>query len=114
MAKLHEEGGNAAGVHRRRAIAKTFWGKAWCDNLECYSDFDNRLPRGRTYVRNGSVIDLRIGPARSRALVSGSGLYTVKVNVQPVPKPRWSAISNDCAGAIDSLVELLQGRFPRP
>src|SRR5260370_20687646 len=43
-----------------RTIAKTFWGKAWCDHLEQYSDFANRLPRGRTYVRNGSVIDLQI------------------------------------------------------
>ena len=45
-----------------RAIARTFWGKAWCDNLERYSDFANRLPRGRTYVRNGSVVDLQIAP----------------------------------------------------
>jgi len=49
-----------------RAIATTFWGKAWCENLERYSDFANRLPRGRTYARNGSVIDLQINPAGQR------------------------------------------------
>src|SRR5678809_71391 len=57
------------------AIARTFWGKAWCDNLERYSDYSNRLPRGRTYVRNGSVIDLKIGAGKITALVQGSDLY---------------------------------------
>src|ERR1035438_2949459 len=60
-----------------RTIAKTFWGKAWCENLERYSDFANRLPRGRTYVRNGSVIDLRIASGQVKALVSGSENYEI-------------------------------------
>jgi uncharacterized Zn finger protein len=94
-----------------RAIARTFWGEAWCDNLERYSDFANRLPRGRTYVRNGSVLDLQIGPGSVTALVSGSTMYDVKVTVGPVPRAGWAAICKDCSGAIDSLVELLQGRF---
>ena len=96
-----------------RKIAGTFWGEAWCDNLERYSDFANRLPRGRTYVRNGSVVDLQVGPGRVTALVSGSTMYDVKVTVGPVPRARWSAICKDCSGAIDSLVELLQGRFSK-
>src|SRR5678816_2557741 len=65
-----------------RKIAKTFWGKAWCDNLERYSDFENRLPRGRTYVRSGCVIDLAIEAGRARAQVMGSTLYHVEVNVK--------------------------------
>src|SRR6184192_1517108 len=96
-----------------RAIARTFWGKAWCDNLERYSDFANRLPRGRTYVRNGSVVDLQVAPGRVTALVVGSTMYDVKVTVGPVSRARWSAICKDCSGAIDSLVELLQGRFAK-
>ncbi len=96
-----------------RKIARTFWGEAWCDNLERYSDYANRLPRGRTYVRNGSVVDLQIGPGRVTALVSGSAMYDVQVTVGPVPRARWSAICNDCSGAIDSLIELLQGRFSK-
>src|SRR6266851_1375204 len=96
-----------------RTIAKTFWGKAWCDHLEQYSDFANRLPRGRTYVRNGSVIDLQIAPGEVKALVSGSQLYNVAVKVAPVTKARWKSICEDCAYAIDSLVELLQGRFSK-
>ena len=96
-----------------RAIVKTFWGKAWCDNLERYSDFQNRLPRGRTYVRNGSVIDLQVASGEIKALVSGSDIYRVTLKVTPVTKARWRSICTDCAGAIDSLVELLQGRFSR-
>jgi uncharacterized Zn finger protein len=96
-----------------RTIVKTFWGKAWCENLERYSDFANRLPRGRTYVRNGSVIDLQIAEGSIEALVSGSRVYRVSVAVTPVSKQRWKSICADCAGAIDSLVELLQGRFSK-
>ncbi|MBX7112898.1 MAG: hypothetical protein K1X64_01095 [Myxococcaceae bacterium] len=96
-----------------KTIAQTFWGKAWCDNLERYSDYDNRLPRGRTYVRNGSVVDLQIFAGDVKAIVSGSELYKVSVKVAPVPKARWAALCTESAGAIESLVELLQGRFSK-
>jgi uncharacterized Zn finger protein len=96
-----------------RAIATTFWGRSWCENLEAYSDFANRLPRGRTYVRNGSVIDLQVAPGVVNARVSGSSIYEVSVQVSPLAKTRYAAICKDCAGAIDSLVELLQGRFSK-
>ena len=96
-----------------RKIASTFWGEAWCENLERYSDYANRLPRGRTYVRNGSVVDLQVGPGRVTALVSGSAMYDVQVTVGPVPRACWSSICTDCSGAIDSLVDLLQGRFSK-
>jgi uncharacterized Zn finger protein len=96
-----------------RKIANTFWGKSWCENLERYSDYANRLPRGRTYVRNGSVVHLQIAPGEIEALVSGSELYKVKLKVAAVGKRRWKSICEDCAGAIDSLVELLQGRFSK-
>ncbi len=114
MAKLKKQGRLVSPVIiEGRTIVTTFWGKAWCDNLERYSDFENRLPRGRTYVRNGSVIDLQIGPGEVKALVSGSEIYKVKVKIAPVTKVRWRSICTDCAGAIDSLIELLQGRFSK-
>jgi uncharacterized Zn finger protein len=92
-------------------IATTFWGKAWCDNLEGYADFASRIERGRTYVRNGLVVDLQIAPKAVTAIVSGSSLYQIKIDISAVSKPQWSTICRDCAGEIDSLVELLQGRF---
>ena len=96
-----------------RAIAKSFWGKAWCDNLESYSDYANRLPRGRTYVRNGSVIDLRVETGRVLARVSGSSVYDVAIEVQPLAAPKWKAIVKECSGKVASLVELLQGKFSK-
>lgn len=94
-----------------RSIAKTFWGKAWCDNLEGYSDFENRLPRGRTYVRNGSVIDLQIAPGKITAKVMGSTLYQVVIDITALPQAQWRALMQGCTGSIATLVELLQGRL---
>ena len=95
------------------AIAKTFWGRAWCENLEQYSDFSNRLPRGRTYLRNGSVIDLKISEGEVIAQVVGSSLYKVTITVAAVPGKQWQSISAECATSIDSIVELLQGRLSK-
>lgn len=114
LAKLKRKGEAVAPIAiEGRHIAETFWGKAWCENLERYSDYANRLPRGRTYVRNGSVVDLHIEPGVVRAYVSGSDLYQVDVEVTTLPKKQWQAICTDCSGGIDSLVELLQGRFSK-
>ncbi len=96
-----------------RKIATTFWGEAWCKNLEAYSDYSNRLPRGRTYVRNGSVIDLQIEAGHLRSLVSGTDLYTVDIKIKPLTKKRWTEIKGHCAGQIGSLVELLQGSISK-
>ena len=114
IVKLRKKGHPVAPVViEGRKIATTFWGKAWCDNLESYHDFESRLPRGRTYVRNGSVIDLQITPLEVRAMVSGSSIYRISVAIAAVPEAQWRTICGDCAGGIDSLVELLQGRFSK-
>ena len=88
-------------------IATSFWGKAWCDNLESYRDYAYRLERGRSYVRHGAVVDLKIAPGEIAALVNGSALYRTKVTVAPTPPAKWRAICADCTGRIESLVELL-------
>src|ERR1700687_6063139 len=114
LAKLRKQGQSVAPVKiEGRTIAKTFWGKSWCSNLERYSDYATRVPRGRTYVRNGSVLDLRIAKGEVVAMVAGSDLYKVRVTIAPVKAARWKAICRDCAGTIDSLVELLQGRLAK-
>ena len=96
-----------------KKIASTFWGKAWCDHLESYSDFENRLPRGRTYVRNGSVIDLQVSKGRIDAKVMGSSLYEITIQIQTMLEKKWKTIVNACSGKIDSLIELLQGKFSK-
>lgn len=97
-----------------RKIATTFWGKAWCDNLERYRDFAYRLDRGRSYLRSGSVIDLAITAGRVKAKVSGSELYDVDIEVDAVKPAAWRDIQRDCAGNIGSLVELLAGKLSTP
>ena len=94
-----------------RAMARTFWGKNWCEHLENYSDYANRLPRGRTYARNGSVVDLQISEEKISALVAGSDIYEVNIAVRPLEKALWQAVLDECAGKVASLVELLQGRL---
>jgi len=114
LAKLRKQGQSVTPVTiEGRTIAKTFWGKSWCTNLERYSDYATRIPRGRTYVRNGSVIDLQIAKGEVVAMVAGSSLYKIKIAIAPVKAAHWKAICRDCSGAIDSLVELLQGRLAK-
>jgi uncharacterized Zn finger protein len=94
-----------------RKITTTFWGNAWCENLESYSDFANRLPRGRTYARNGSVVDLVITKGQVNAIVGGSDVYEIKIKFALLKKQQWETITERCAGSIDSVMSLLQGRF---
>ncbi|MCB8878535.1 SWIM zinc finger family protein [Acidisoma silvae] len=96
-----------------RTIAKTFWGRAWCDMMESYGDYASRLPRGRSYVRNGLVIDLQIETGCVTALVSGSDVYTVIISVKQTAKTQWQSICADCSRGIESVVELLQGRLSK-
>jgi uncharacterized Zn finger protein/DNA-binding XRE family transcriptional regulator len=114
MEKLRKKGLDIKPVQiDGRKITHTFWGQAWCDHLESFSDYDNRLPRGRTYVRNGSVCHLDIERGRISAMVSGSEIYTVEIAIKTLARKKWQAVKNQCAGKIGSLLELLQGRFSK-
>ena len=96
-----------------KKIAATFWGKAWCENLEAYSDYENRLPRGRSYVRNGSVIDLQITTGKVEALVQGSSLYKIAIGFKPLSPKRWTDFKARSAGKVTNLLDLLQGRLSK-
>jgi uncharacterized Zn finger protein len=98
-------------AHRTRHVADTFWGRAWCDNLERYADLANRLPRGRAYLRNGSVLDLAMAAGRVEAYVAGSELYRVSIAIAPLAKARWRRVVGQCTGRIGSLVGLLRGEL---
>ena len=114
IAKLKQAGRKISPVEiAGRKITTTFWGGAWSHNLESYSDYANRLPRGRTYLRNGSLVDLQIEAGRVRALVSGSEIYQVEIEIKRLAKARWRRIKGQCANQIDSLVELLQGSLSK-
>jgi uncharacterized Zn finger protein len=114
MERLRKTGHSVAPVLiEGRAIARTFWGRAWCDNLESYRDYESRLPRGRSYVRHGAVVDLQISALEIKAMVSGSSIYRITITLAALPPTRWHSICEDCVGEIGSLVELLHGRFSK-
>lgn len=98
-----------------RTLATTWWGKAWTKNLEKYSDYANRVDRGKSYVLRGAVLDLKIGPGKVTALVQGSRgtPYQVAVDIKPLDKKVWDHLVKTCEGKIESLSELLEGKFPK-
>lgn len=113
MNKLRKQGVEIQPVEKisGRIIARSFWGKGWCDHLDSFGDYANRLPRGRTYVRNGSVCHLKIGKGKVDAIVSGSSLYAIGITIDPLALPNWSELKKRCTGKIGSLLELLQGQL---
>lgn len=114
MQKLRAQGVDIQPVEiDGRKIAKTFWGQAWCDQMESHGDYANRLPRGRTYVRNGSVCHLAIQRGRIDAMVSGSEIYQVAITIDVLSAALWERVKQGCRGQIGSLLELLQGRISR-
>ena len=114
MDKLRRKGKNVQPVEiEGRTIARSFWGKRWCDHLESFSDYANRLPRGRTYVRNGSVCHLEIHSGRIAAIVSGSELYDVTIRIGTLKAAVWKSIKARCSGQIGSVLELLQGKLSK-
>ena len=117
-AKLAEEGPRARAGRDRGAHDRDHRSGArpGATTSRRYSDFANRLPRGRTYVRNGSVVDLQIEPGRVKALVQRHRRSTRStIAIEPAATSRAGQRDRGASarGQIDSLVELLQGRSPR-
>ena len=114
MNKLRKKGRDIQPIEiEGRTIARSFWGKRWCEHLESFSDYANRLPRGRTYVRNGSVCHLAIRTGRIDAIVSGSELYDVTIRIGKLKAAVWKSVRSRCSGQIGSMLELLQGKLSR-
>ena len=114
MNRLRKKGKDVRPVEiEGRTIARSVWGKRWCTHLESYSDYANRLPRGRAYVRNGSVCHLEVHPGRIEAIVSGSELYSISVRIKTLKAAVWRSIKTRCSGQIGSMLELLQGKLSR-
>lgn len=98
-----------------RAIANTWWGKSWNSNLERYADYSNRIGRGRSYVRSGAVLDLKILPGKVTSLVQGSESkpYEITIKTESIENKIWKSIKEACLGKLESLGELLEGKFPK-
>ncbi|MDR1765042.1 MAG: hypothetical protein LBR77_02905 [Lachnospiraceae bacterium] len=96
-----------------RKLATTWWGKSWDENLERYADYENRIGRGRTYCRNGSILHLQISEGAVYALVAGTSLYEVHIRIDPLSDAKWKGICSACAKRVDSIAALVEGRFPK-
>ena len=95
----------------QKKLCTTFWGQAWCRNLESYQDYESRLPRGRSYLRQGNVYNLEIEAGELSAVVAGSELYDTSICIQPLPKKQWKKIVQSGAGQVGSMLDLLAGKL---
>jgi len=95
----------------QKKLSTTFWGQSWCRNLESYQDYESRLPRGRSYLRQGKVYDLKIESGSLSAVVAGSELYDTRITIQPLPKKQWQQIVKSSAGQVGSMLDLLAGKL---
>ncbi|MEE8815760.1 MAG: SWIM zinc finger family protein [Lachnospiraceae bacterium] len=101
-------------TNARGDICTSWWGKAWCRNLESYADYSNRLERGKRYLREGSVIDLKIARGKVTAKVQGSRKtpYRVEIRISPLSEEKIDAIMQQCGHKLDSLEKLTTGELP--
>lgn len=95
----------------QKKLSTTFWGQAWCRNLESYQVYESRLPRGRSYLRQGNVYNLEIEPGKLSAMVAGSELYDTSITIKPLPKEQWQQIVESSAGQVGSMLDLLAGKL---
>ncbi len=114
VAKLQKEGYLLEPVRSAGpTLVHNFWGRAWCDHLETYRDFDYRLERGRSYLRSGAVVDLKITPGRVTALVQGTRLYELSIAIETLAPEYWRIFVERVAGQVDSVGSLLEGELPK-
>lgn len=95
----------------QKKLSTTFWGQAWCRNLESYQVYESRLPRGRSYLRQGKVYNLEIEPGKLSAVVTGSELYDTSITIKPLPREQWQQIVESSAGQVGSMLDLLAGKL---
>lgn len=115
LEKLRKKDPNINPVIISGKLASSWWAQAWNKNLESYADYANRLGRGRSYVKKGAVLNLSIAPGKVEALVQGSQTkpYKITVDIDPLSKKKWDAVTERCSHKIDGLEELASGKFPQ-
>ena len=93
---------------------KSWWGQAWCDNLERYADYESRLERGKRYVRTGAVVDLKIQKGKVLARVQGRRKtpYKIEIRISPLSEERCQRAIEKCSRKIENLEQLVNGNFP--
>lgn len=97
-----------------RTIAKNWWGKAWCENLERYADYENRIDRGKRYVRSGAIVDLQIEKGKVLARIQGTRKipYKVEIRISPLSEEKCQSIIERCTTKLENVEQLIEGNFP--
>lgn len=95
----------------QKKLCTTFWGQAWCRNLESYQQYESRLPRGRSYLRQGRVYNLEIESGKLSAVVAGSELYETFIHIRPLPEAKWRDMVEASQGQVGSMLDLLAGKL---
>jgi len=105
----------AKGTGSRRPFGATWWGRAWLEALEHRARLDpNRLARGRSYARRGSVLELTVSPGEVEAVVQGSRVtpYQVTVRIRAFTTAEWDAVLDVVSAQIGRVAALLDGELP--
>ncbi len=98
---------------RRASPGQHWWSRRWIEGLESFG-WANRLERGRSYARQGQVLELAVVPGRVTALVQGSrpAPYAVTVRMAPVPSAAWPKIAEALRSDPGLVARLLAGEVP--
>ena len=93
-----------------KSISNTWWGQEWCKTINVYADYENRLSRGKTYLRQERVQDLTIEDNTITAKVKGkwSDYYNVTIKIRELPRSK----SNIIIKKISELGSILKGSIP--
>ncbi len=97
-------------VNTTRKLAGNFWGSAWMKHLAHCESGGMCLAPGRTLLRHGCVLDVRIAPCSIRALISAEELYEVNLQLAPLDSEQQEQLAASCGRHIDSLLSLLEGK----
>jgi len=99
---------------QKGAFASAWWAKRWLDVLESYG-IGSRLQRGRSYARNGQVLNIDIQPGLIIARVQGSRPTPYKVNIQidPLNDAAWEQAFDVISGEALFTAQLLEGTMPQ-
>src|SRR5437762_611431 len=105
--------GPVRAISKRGEIGTEWWGKQWVKAVDSFYH-DNRLQRGRSYARNGSVQRLEISYGMAYAPVQGHRRtpYCVEITLNPFRKDEWDAAFAALAEQAIYSAKLLAGEMP--
>ncbi|MGE3271568.1 MAG: SWIM zinc finger family protein [Chloroflexota bacterium] len=94
-------------------LATTWWARRWMAALDGFG-WAGRLSRGRSYARNGRVLDVEFSRGAIRARVQGSERqpYRVEMSVERFPDQVWDRVIGALARQALYAAKLLAGELP--